>query len=49
MLNVIEYAVNCYKDKKMWTKLVKNAMRTKFDWKTQADEYLKIYNNLLED
>ena len=49
MLNVIEYAVNCYKDKKMWTKLVKNAMRTKFDWKTQADEYLKIYNTLLED
>lgn len=49
MLNVIEYAVNCYQDKKMWTKLVKNAMRTKFDWKTQADEYLKIYSELLED
>lgn len=49
MLNVIEYAVNCYQDKKMWTKLAKNAMRTKFEWKTQADEYLKIYSDLLED
>ena len=49
MLNVIEYAVNCYQDKKTWTKLVKNAMRTKFEWKTQADEYLKIYSELLED
>lgn len=49
MLNVIEYAVSCYQDKKTWTKLVKNAMRTKFEWKTQADEYLKIYNEILEE
>lgn len=49
MLNVIEYAVSCYQDRKTWTKLVKNAMRTKFEWKTQADEYLKIYNEILEE
>lgn len=49
MLNVIEYAVSCYQDKKTWTKLVKNAMRTKFEWKTQADEYLKIYNEIVEE
>lgn len=49
MLNVIEYAVSCYQDKKTWTKLVKNAMRTKYEWKTQADEYLKIYNEILEE
>ena len=49
MLNVIEYAVSCYQDKKTWTKLVKNAMRTKFEWKTQADEYLKIYNEIGEE
>ena len=48
MLNVIEYAVDCFKDKKNWAKLVKNAMRTKFEWKTQAEEYLKIYNEILE-
>ena len=48
MLNVMEYAVNCFKDKKNWAKLVKNAMRTKFEWKTQAEEYLKIYNEILE-
>lgn len=49
MLNVIEYAVSCYQDRKTWTKLVKNAMRTKFEWKTQADEYLKIYNEIVEE
>ena len=49
MLNVIEYAVSCYQDKKTWTKLVKNAMRSKFEWKTQADEYLKIYNEIVEE
>ena len=48
MLNVIEYAVSCYKDKKTWNKLVKNAMNTKYEWKTQADEYLKIYKEITE-
>lgn len=48
MLNVIEYAVSCYQDKKVWNNLVKNAMRTKYEWKTQADEYLKIYREITE-
>lgn len=49
MLNVIEYAVSCYKDKNTWNSIVKNAMRTKFDWATQGEEYIKIYNEILED
>ena len=48
MLNVIEYAVSCYKDGKTWNKLVENAMKTKYEWKTQADEYLKIYKEITE-
>lgn len=48
MLNVIEYAVSCYQNKKTWNKLVENAMNTKYEWKTQADEYLKIYKEITE-
>ena len=49
MLNVIEYAVSCYKDKNTWNSIVKNAMQTRFDWATQGEEYIKIYNEILED
>ncbi len=48
MLHVIEYAVSLYKNKEIWRRLMKNAMRSGFDWDTQADKYLKMYSEITE-
>ena len=48
MLHVIEYAVTQYRNKETWRNLMKNAMRTKYDWNTQSEEYLKLYREISE-
>lgn len=35
-----------YNDKELFVKLIKNAMKSKFDWKKSSQEYIKIYKNL---
>ena len=49
MLNVIEYAVSQYQDKEVWKNLIKNAMASRVDWKTQAEQYLKLYRETVEE
>ncbi len=46
MMHVIRYALEIYKDKDAWRKLVKRAMRNKFDWTSAAQNYIDMYNNL---
>ena len=46
MLHVIEYALSQYANKENWSKLVRNAMRSKFDWSQAAKNYIDVYENL---
>ena len=46
MLHVIEYALSQYHNKDAWNKLVRNAMRSKFDWSVAAKNYIDVYENL---
>jgi starch synthase len=39
----IEKAVTYYKNKDLWTKIVKNAVTTNFNWDKSAKEYIKLY------
>ena len=45
MLGIIKYAMEQYNKKDIWNRLVKNAMRTNNDWKTQALKYIDLYQN----
>lgn len=47
MLNVIKYAVDIYKDKDVWKKLIKNAMEKDNSWDFSAKEYNKIYKDII--
>jgi len=44
-LNTIRWAMDTYKDKKAWNKLVKNAMSQDFSWKASAQKYIWLYED----
>ncbi len=46
MMYVIRYALSVYQDKEVWNKLVKRAMKNKFNWTSSAQNYIDMYNNL---
>ena len=48
MYNVIVDAVETYKDKKTFNKIVKAAMTTDFSWKKSAVEYENLYLDLFK-
>jgi starch synthase len=45
-LEAITTAVSFYKNKKLWKKLVRNAMQADFSWERSARSYLKLYRSL---
>lgn len=47
MFNVIKDAVETFKDKKTFGRIVKEAMTTDFSWNKSAEEYKKLYLRLL--
>ncbi len=47
MLASIQYAINTYKNKSEWQKLVTNAMNADFSWYKSAKKYSDIYRNLI--
>lgn len=47
MLRVIEQAVVLYQDKKVWNKLIRNAMRAEHSWRQSAAEYCQLYDKLV--
>lgn len=47
LLNVTKKAVELYKDKKSWQLVSKNAMASDFCWRKSANEYLNLYNQLV--
>ncbi|MDF2876341.1 MAG: glgA 2 [Sporomusa sp.] len=46
MLSVIEAAVELYKDRTQWAKLIKNAMLSDNSWQRSASEYRELYEKL---
>jgi starch synthase len=49
LLNTIKWAIDTYNQKDIFKKLQLRAMEQNFDWKVSAEQYLKIYQNLLGD
>lgn len=47
MLHTIRRAVYFYHQKKIWTKIVTNAVKADYSWKKSAAEYVELYNKLL--
>jgi glycogen synthase len=47
MLKTIDQALYFYKEKSIWNKMMKTAMREDFSWKNSAAEYLKLYDKLI--
>ena len=46
-LGAIMYAIDIYNKPKLWAALRKNTKLSSFTWDKSADEYISIYNNLL--
>ena len=47
MLHCIRRAVKVYNDKDRWMELVNNAMNTDSSWKKSATEYIKVYEEIV--
>jgi starch synthase len=48
-LEAIKRCLKIYNEKEKWQKMTKEAMKKDFSWKKSAREYLKIYQNLIEN
>jgi starch synthase len=44
----LDTALQWYADTGLWERIVQNAMRQDFSWETQANEYLKLFAELLQ-
>ena len=48
MLGAMNYAINTYRNKSEWKKIVKNAMNTDFSWDKSAIQYEEMYESLVK-
>ncbi len=48
LLDAIIRALELYKDKASWDKLVQNAMLSNNSWENSAENYMDLYNNLIK-
>jgi len=46
LLQAIKRAIDIYKNKGLWKKLMSNGMTMDFSWNKSAEEYIKIYKNI---
>jgi starch synthase len=44
----LDTAMQWYAQPRLWERIVQNAMRCDFSWETQANEYLKLFADLLQ-
>ncbi|MFK5883190.1 MAG: glycogen synthase GlgA [Candidatus Izemoplasma sp.] len=49
MLEAFNQAIEVYKDKPTWNKLVKNAMNEDFSWEMSAGKYIDLFKKLMEE
>ena len=47
-LNTIRWAMDIYKDKKVWNNLIHNAMSQNFSWEESAQKYIWLYEDALK-
>lgn len=47
LLKVIKKAVKLFNKKDIWLKIVQNAMKQDFSWKSAASKYVKVYQKLV--
>ena len=48
LMDAINSALDLYKDKASWNKLVDNAMNSNNSWESSAKNYMNLYKNLIE-
>jgi starch synthase len=48
LLSTIRLALQVYKDKKAWTKLMQNGMGRDFSWEASAKKYVELYRKAIE-
>ena len=48
LLMIIEYALEVYQDKESWSSIVKQAIKSNYSWDKSADEYCKLYKEIIE-
>lgn len=48
MIDCIRYAMDIYKDKQDWKKIMQNAMQADFSWDKSAEKYIEAYKQSLE-
>lgn len=49
LVGTIQNAVDLFKNKSTWKKIVKNAMTADYSWSKSAQEYLNLYDKILKD
>lgn len=48
LLNAVKLALEIFKDKTLWKKLMINGMKQDFSWRNSAKKYVKLYKNLIK-
>ena len=48
MFATINHAITIFKDKKQWNKIVTNAMKSDYSWKSSAKKYQEVYKKMIE-
>jgi starch synthase len=46
LLEIIKYALNIFKDKDRWSKIVENGMKQDFSWNNSAEKFIELYNSI---
>ena len=47
LLKAVKQAVQCYRDKKVWSRVMKNCMRLDISWRGPAKKYIQLYNKCI--
>jgi len=48
MFDTINTAVALFKDKKIWNKIIGNAMKSDYSWRNSAQQYQELYKKMIE-
>ncbi len=49
LLKELNRALKVYEDKKSWTKIMKNGMKSDFSWNSSAKKYIELYKTILNN
>jgi starch synthase len=48
LFNAVKKSLSVYKDKPLWTSLVKSVMGLDYSWKASAKEYINLFNGIMK-